>query len=87
VILVGHHGEPVWSGLFAPAGPPAAITAKLFAAVTALQASGRLDALMKANAGEVRKSASPRQFNAMVAAETGRYGKLMQTIGMRGDLG
>ncbi|EHP42176.1 extra-cytoplasmic solute receptor [Cupriavidus basilensis OR16] len=75
-----------WSGLFAPAHLPAELTQRLFAAVTQLQASGRLDAQIKANAGELRRSASPSQFNGMVAADTARYGKLIHAIGMNGDV-
>ncbi|NUA27882.1 tripartite tricarboxylate transporter substrate binding protein [Cupriavidus basilensis] len=75
-----------WSGLFAPAHLPAELTQRLFAAVTELQASGRLDAQLKANAGELRRSASPLQFNGMVAADTARYGKLIRSIGMNGDV-
>ncbi|MGO4329973.1 tripartite tricarboxylate transporter substrate binding protein [Cupriavidus sp. 2TAF22] len=75
-----------WSGLFAPAHFPAELTQRLFTAVTALQAGGRLDAQLKANAGELRRSASPAQFNGMVTADTTRYGKLIQSIGMSGDL-
>ncbi|GAB7543923.1 Bug family tripartite tricarboxylate transporter substrate binding protein [Cupriavidus sp. 8B] len=75
-----------WSGLFAPAHLPAELTQRLFAAITELQASGRLDAQLKANAGELRRSMSPTQFNGMVAADTARYGKLIRAIGMSGDV-
>ncbi len=75
-----------WSGLFAPAHLPAELTQRLFAAITELQASGRLDAQLKANAGELRRSTSPTQFNGMVAADTARYGKLIHAIGMSGDV-
>lgn len=76
-----------WSGLFAPAGLPAALTKRLFDAVAMLQANGKLDATTKANSGEVRKSDSPAQFAQMVAAENARYGKLIAEIGMRGEAG
>jgi len=76
-----------WSGLFAPAGLPTPMAKRLFDAVSALQASGKLDATMKANAGEIRKSDSPGQFTQMVAAENARYGKLIGEIGMRGEVG
>ncbi|RZT36337.1 tripartite tricarboxylate transporter substrate-binding protein [Cupriavidus agavae] len=76
-----------WSGLFAPAGLPAGLTRRLFEAVSTLQASGKLDASVKANAGELRKSESPAQFSQMVAAENARYGKLIGEIGMRGEAG
>lgn len=74
-----------WSGLFAPAGLPAPIARRLFEAVAALQASGKLDATMKANGGEIRKSASTAQFAELVAAETSRYGALVTKIGMKGE--
>ncbi len=76
-----------WSGLFAPAHFPADLTQRLFAAVTEMQAAGRLDAQIKANAGELRRSASPAQFNGIVVADTARYGQLIRAIGMSGDLG
>jgi tripartite-type tricarboxylate transporter receptor subunit TctC len=75
-----------WTGLFAPARFPAELTQRLFAALTGLQASGRLDAQIKANAGEMRRSASPAQFNAAVAADSARYGTLIRSIGMNGDV-
>lgn len=76
-----------WSGLFAPAGLPPALTRRLFEAVTALQRNGRLDPLVKAGSGELRISASPAEFNAMVAAETVRYGKLIRQLGVNADAG
>lgn len=75
-----------WTGLFAPARFPSELTQRLFAAVTGLQAGGRLDAQIKANAGELRRSASPAQFNAAVAADSARYGTLIRSIGMNGDV-
>lgn len=74
-----------WSGLFAPAGLPTPIAKRLFDAVAKLQASGKLNATMKANAGEIRKSDSPAQFTQMVAADDARYGRLIGEIGMRGE--
>ncbi|CAG9173538.1 tripartite tricarboxylate transporter substrate-binding protein [Cupriavidus pinatubonensis] len=76
-----------WGGLFAPANFPPALTQRLFAAVTEVQASGRLEAQIKANAGELRRSASPAQFRDMVAADSARYGALMRSIGMLADVG
>lgn len=76
-----------WSGLFAPANFPAELTQKLHAAVSALQSAGVFDAQLKANAGELRRSASPAQFGTMVARDNTRYGELMKSIGMIGDLG
>ena len=55
--------------------------------MAALQASGKLDASMKANAGEIRRSASPAEFAQMVAADNARYDKLIGEIGMRGEVG
>ncbi|MEC3769498.1 tripartite tricarboxylate transporter substrate binding protein [Cupriavidus sp. SS-3] len=76
-----------WSGLFAPANFPAELAQKLHAAVRALQTAGVFDAQLKANAGELRRSASPAQFGTMVASDNARYGDLMKSIGMTGDLG
>ncbi|SOZ40298.1 tripartite tricarboxylate transporter substrate binding protein [Cupriavidus neocaledonicus] len=76
-----------WSGLFAPANFPADLAQKLHAAVRALQSAGVFDAQLKANAGELRRSASPAQFGTMVASDNARYGDLMKSIGMTGDLG
>jgi tripartite-type tricarboxylate transporter receptor subunit TctC len=76
-----------WSGLFAPANFPAELAQKLHAAVSALQTAGVFDAQLKANAGELRRSASPAQFGTIVASDNARYGELMKSIGMVGDLG
>ncbi|MGY8526215.1 tripartite tricarboxylate transporter substrate binding protein [Paracidovorax citrulli] len=76
-----------WSGLFAPAGVPAPIVQKLFTAVTALQDAGKLTAQIEANSGELRRSASPAQFHAMVGAEARRYAQMMQAIGMEPSAG
>ncbi len=76
-----------WSGLFAPANFPSELTQKLHAAVAALQNTGVFDAQLKANAGELRRSATPAQFGTVVAADNSRYGELMKSIGMVGDLG
>ncbi|WP_422650320.1 Extra-cytoplasmic solute receptor [Cupriavidus sp. H18C1] len=76
-----------WSGLFAPAGMPAALTQRLFTAINEVQASGKLDAMLEASAGELRRSASPAQFREMVSAETKRYASLMRDIGMTADIG
>ncbi|QRQ83800.1 tripartite tricarboxylate transporter substrate binding protein [Cupriavidus oxalaticus] len=76
-----------WSGLFAPANFPSELTQKLHAAVAALQNAGVFDAQLKANAGELRRSATPAQFGTVVAADNSRYGELMKSIGMVGDLG
>lgn len=76
-----------WSGLFAPAGMPAALTLRLFTAINEVQASGKLDAMLEASAGELRRSASPAQFREMVSAETRRYASLMRDIGMTADIG
>ncbi|WP_029044523.1 tripartite tricarboxylate transporter substrate binding protein [Cupriavidus sp. amp6] len=76
-----------WSGLFAPANFPAELAQKLHAAVAALQNAGVFDAQLKASAGELRRSATPAQFGTVVAADNSRYGELMKSIGMVGDLG
>ncbi|MBP0620600.1 tripartite tricarboxylate transporter substrate binding protein [Cupriavidus consociatus] len=76
-----------WSGLFAPANFPAELAQKLHAAVAALQNAGVFDAQLKASAGELRRSATPAQFGTVVAADNSRYGELMKSIGMIGDLG
>ncbi|MCD9122739.1 tripartite tricarboxylate transporter substrate binding protein [Cupriavidus sp. UGS-1] len=76
-----------WSGLFAPADLPPALTQRLFTAINEVQASGKLDALLEASAGELRRSASPAQFREMVSAETKRYASLMRDIGMTADIG
>lgn len=71
-----------WSGLFAPAGLPPALTQRLFEAVNAVLSAGKLEAQVEANAGELRRSASPAQFHHQVAAETVHFARMMQSIGM-----
>lgn len=71
-----------WSGLFAPAGLPAPLLQRLFAAVGQVQASGAFDTQLRATAGELRRSPSPAEFAALVAGDARRYGALMNEIGM-----
>jgi tripartite-type tricarboxylate transporter receptor subunit TctC len=74
-----------WSGLFAPAGLPAPLVQRLFASVKEIQDAGKFDALLKASAGELRRSASPGQFGELVRTESSRYGALIQSIGMTAE--
>lgn len=75
-----------WSGLFAPAGLPPALAQRLFAAVTQVQAAGKLNAQIEAGAGELRRSASSAQFQAQVAEETAHYARMMRSIGMEAEV-
>ena len=49
--------------------------------------SGYVQMVTVVFAGELRRSATPAQFGTVVAADNSRYGELMKSIGMVGDLG
>ncbi|MGH8784162.1 MAG: Bug family tripartite tricarboxylate transporter substrate binding protein [Cupriavidus necator] len=71
-----------WSGLFAPAHLPEAVTQRLFREIAVVQGSSRYVDFMKSTGADVMRSESPRQFAGFVATELDRFGKLMRSIGM-----
>ncbi|TDH59360.1 tripartite tricarboxylate transporter substrate binding protein [Dankookia rubra] len=74
--------QPYWYGLFAPAGVPDPVVRKLVAATHVALAEARLGDQMVAQGAELRGN-QPAEFSAMVAAERGRWGELIRSIGLR----
>ena len=74
-----------WGGLWAPAGTPAPIIAKLFAATRQAMADPGLRAQFSAGGAEVELSASPEEFSAFMRAESAKWAKLIQISGAKAE--
>ena len=74
-----------WGGLWAPAGTPAPIIAKLFAATRQTMADPALRAQFSAGGAEVELSASPEAFSAFMKAESVKWAKLIQISGAKAE--
>jgi tripartite-type tricarboxylate transporter receptor subunit TctC len=72
------------NGMFAPAGTPAAIIARINAEVSKLFA--RPDVKEKfTNIGVEAVASSPEEFSATVKAEIARMGKMIRAAGLRDE--
>lgn len=74
-----------WGGLWAPAGTPAPVIAKLFAATRQAMADPGLRAQFQAGGSEVELSASPEEFATFMKAESAKWAKLLQISGARAE--
>jgi tripartite-type tricarboxylate transporter receptor subunit TctC len=74
--------QPYWYGVFAPAGLPAPVAAKLVEAFHAALAEARLGEQMIAQGAELRGN-QPAEFSAMIDSERERWGALIRRIGLR----
>ena len=74
-----------WGGLWAPAGTPAPVIAKLFAATRQAMADKELRAQFQAGGAEVEVSASPEEFAAFMKAESAKWAKLIALAGVKAD--
>jgi tripartite-type tricarboxylate transporter receptor subunit TctC len=74
--------QPYWYGLFAPAGLPDAVAARILAAVRAGLRGGELTAQMVAQ-GATMEGIEPAAFQALLASEHARWGALIRSIGLR----
>lgn len=74
-----------WGGLWAPAGTPAPIIAKLFAATRQAMADPAIAAQFQNAGSEVEVSASPEEFAAFMKAESVKWAKLIQISGAKAD--
>jgi len=78
VVLVG------WAGIFAPAGTPREIVAKLHASVAKALASPDVkDAIFKQGSRAIG-SKSPEEFSAYVKAEADKYRTILRAAGLEG---
>jgi tripartite-type tricarboxylate transporter receptor subunit TctC len=74
-----------WGGLWAPAGTPAPVIAKLFAATRQAMSDKELRAQFQAGGAEVEVSASPEEFAAFMKAESAKWAKLIALAGVKAD--
>ncbi len=74
-----------WAGLWAPAGTPAPVIAKLFAATKQAMADPGLRAQFQAGGSEVELSASPEEFATFMKAESAKWAKLLQISGAKAE--
>ena len=74
-----------WGGLWAPAGTPAPVIAKLFAATKQAMADAGLRAQFQAGGSEVELSASPEEFALFMKAESAKWAKLLQISGAKAE--
>jgi tripartite-type tricarboxylate transporter receptor subunit TctC len=75
----------IWQGLFAPAGTPAAILARLRTETNAVLAQADVaEKLAAAGSGEPYGT-SPAEFSARTRSDYERYGKLIKAIGVSVD--
>ncbi len=74
-----------WGGLWAPAGTPAPVIAKLYAAVKQAFTDPVLRAAIQGGGSEVELSSSPEEFAAFMKAETVKWARLIQMAGVKAD--
>jgi tripartite-type tricarboxylate transporter receptor subunit TctC len=73
----------IWHGLFAPAGTPPDIVAKLRTEVRAVLAQPDVrDRLVNSASGEPYLT-TPEQFDARIRGDFEKYGKLIRAIGLK----
>ena len=71
-----------WNGLLAPAGTPAAIVARLNAAVNQAVATPELSAALR-KLGSDPKTGTSQEFAAFIAAEVQRWGKVVRAANIK----
>lgn len=81
--LAGYGATP-WYGVFAPAGTPKAVIAKLHAEIVKALGNKELQEKMKAQGAEITHS-SPEAFAAQVKAELPRWAQIVKTSGATVD--
>jgi tripartite-type tricarboxylate transporter receptor subunit TctC len=79
----GYEMNP-WFGLFAPAGTPAAVVARIHADVTRTLARPEVrERLMTIGAEPMR--GTPEQFAAMIRADLDKWGRLVKSAGITAE--
>ena len=74
-----------WQGLFAVAGTPQPIVAKLHAAIVRALADQKVREHMIAAGMLPNPSASPEEFKAYIAAETTKWGRVVRDVGAKAE--
>ena len=77
--------QEFWAGLWAPAGTPPAVIAKLFAANKQALGDATLRAQLQAGGSEVEVSASPEEFAQFMKTESVKWAKLIQISGAKAN--
>ena len=71
-----------WNGMFAPAGTPAAVVARLNATVNQALAIPEVRAALQ-KLGSIPKTGTPQEFTAFIAAEAERWGKVVRDANIK----
>ena len=74
-----------WAGLWAPAGTPAPVIARLFAANKQALADTGLRSQLQAGGAEIEVSASPEEFAQFMKAESLKWARLIQISGAKAN--
>jgi tripartite-type tricarboxylate transporter receptor subunit TctC len=74
-----------WYGVFAPAGTPPAIVARLHAETVKAMQTPDTKAKLEGIGADGTVSRSPEEFAALVRADTARYAKIVKDIGLKLD--
>ena len=74
-----------WQGLFAVAGTPQPIVAKLHAAIVRALADQKVREHMIAAGMLPNPSASPEEFKAYIATETAKWGRVVRDVGAKAE--
>ena len=77
--------QDFWAGLWAPAGTPAAVIAKLFAASKQALADAGLRAQLEAGGADALVSASPEEFAAFMKSESAKWVTLIKISGAKAE--
>lgn len=77
--------QDFWGGVWAPAGTPPAVIAKLFAATRQAHADPTLREQYRSGGSEVELSNSPEEFAAFMKAETAKWMRLIQLAGVKAE--
>jgi len=80
----GYHLS-TWLGLFAPAGVPDAVIARLRADINRVLAMPEVKARLYAAGGFEPYAITPEEFAALIRADYDKYGKLVKQIGAKVD--
>ena len=75
----------IWLGLFAPAGTPEPVVARLRAEVARALADPGVVARLKSAGGLEPMSTTPQQFAALIRSDYDKYGKLVREVGAHID--
>ena len=74
-----------WLGIFAPAGVPPAVIAKLHEATNALLADAAIADKIRRVGGLEPYISTPDEFAALLRAEYAKYGEIVKTVGAKVD--